>query len=230
MKRELGEDPSRVTFSCLDHTHCLPAEVRHLIQPLYHRDGVSLKGRGGLGGKPQGKVSLWEAVWKGGEGVYLLVHEEDSSRKRNPLEAELIARVLEVDSGLPPEDVAVVTPFRAHRTLLRERLGERVGLVDTVERLQGGERKVIFYSACASDPAGLMELQEFLLDVNRTNVAFSRAKEKLVVVVSENLLGYIPQEREAYEDAVLWKTLRKLCREEVAREEVERYGLTSSPF
>jgi superfamily I DNA and/or RNA helicase len=121
--------------------------------------------------------------------------------------------------------VAVVTPFRAHRTLLRERLGERVGLVDTVERLQGGERKAIFYSACASDPAGLMELQEFLLDVNRTNVAFSRAKEKLVVVVSENLLGYIPQEREAYEDAVLWKTLRKLCREEVAREEVERYGV-----
>jgi hypothetical protein len=68
MKRELGEDPSRVTFSCLDHTHRLPAEVRHLIQPLYHRDGVSLKGRGGLGGKPQGKVSLWEAVWKGGRG------------------------------------------------------------------------------------------------------------------------------------------------------------------
>ncbi|WP_152640202.1 DEAD/DEAH box helicase [Thermus filiformis] len=223
------KDPYCVTLSRLDHTHRLPAEVRHLIQPLYHRDGVSLKGREGLGGKPQGKVSLWEAVWKGGEGVYLLVHEEDSSRKRNPLEAELIARVLEAAPDLLPEDVAVVTPFRAHRTLLRERLRGKVDLVDTVERLQGGERRVIFYSACASDPAGLMELQEFLLDVNRTNVAFSRAKEKLVVVVSENLLGYIPQEREAYEDAVLWKTLRELCREEVAREEVawggRRYGV-----
>jgi len=215
-----------VAYSVLDYTHRLPQEVRLLIQPLYHRDGVELRGREAQKGMSLPE-NIWEAVWKGGEGVYLFVHEERESRKRNPLEAEVILRILQaapqVDPQVDPQELAVVTPFRAQRTLLRERLGERVGLVDTVERLQGGERKVIFYSASASDPDAITGLQEFLLDVNRTNVAFSRAKEKLVVVVAETLLYYIPPEQEAYEDAVLWKELRRLCDLEVGEDQVGDY-------
>ena len=203
-----------VAYSVLDYTHRLPQEVRLLIQPLYHRDGVELRGREAQKGTSLPK-NIWEAVWKGEEGVYLFVHEERESRKRNPLEAEVILRILQAAPRVDPQELAVVTPFRAQRTLLRERLGERVGLVDTVERLQGGERRVIFYSASASDPDAITSLQEFLLDVNRTNVAFSRAKEKLVVVVAETLLYYVPPEQEAYEDAVLWKELRRLCDLEV---------------
>lgn len=110
-----------------------------------------------------------------------MVHEEAGSRKRNPLEAEIVAKVLgAAPPDLRPEEVAVVTPFRAQRTLLRRHLEGRVDLVDTVERLQGGERRVTFYSA--SDPQALTELQEFTLDANRANVAFSRAKERLVVL------------------------------------------------
>jgi hypothetical protein len=171
-----------------------------------------------------------EAVWEEVEGVYLFVHGERESRKRNPLEAEVILRILQAapqvgpqELQVDPQELAVVTPFRAQRTLLRERLEERVGLVDTVERLQGGERRVIFYSASASDPDAITSLQEFLLDVNRTNVAFSRAKEKLVVVVAETLLHYVPPEQEAYEDAVLWKELRRLCTQEVGEDRLGAY-------
>ncbi len=203
-------DP-HVLRSTLDHTHRLPEEVRRLIQPLYRRDDIDLKGREGSA-PSRGTGEPWRSVWTGGEGVYLLVHEEAGSRKRNPLEAEIISRVLEAaPSDLGPEEVAVVTPFRAQRTLLRGHLAGRVDLVDTVERLQGGERRVIFYSASASDPQALTELQEFILDANRTNVAFSRAKERLVVVVSRTLLNFLPPEREAYQEAVLWKELRGLC-------------------
>jgi CRISPR/Cas system-associated exonuclease Cas4 (RecB family) len=211
-----------VAYSVLDYTHRLPQEVRLLIQPLYHRDGVELRGREAQKGMSLPK-NIWEAVWEGEEGVYLFVHGERESRKRNPLEAEVILRILQAAPQVDPQELAVVTPFRAQRTLLRERLGERVGLVDTVERLQGGERKVIFYSASASDPDAITSLQEFLLDVNRTNVAFSRAKEKLVVVVAETLLYYIPPEQEAYEDAVLWKELRRLCDLEVGEDRVGDY-------
>ena len=133
----------------------------------------------------------------------------------------MIRLILEAAPGVNAAELAVVTPFRAHRTLLRERLGERVGLVDTVERLQGGERRVIFYSASASDPDAITGLQEFLLDVNRTNVAFSRAKEKLVVVVAETLLHYVPPEQEAYRDAVLWKELCRLCTQLVGEDRVD---------
>jgi len=221
--REAMEAPQGVVaYSVLDHTHRLPQEVRLLIQPLYHRDGVELRGREAQERRPLPQ-SLWEAVWEEVEGVYLFVHEERESRKRNPLEAEVILRILQAAPQVPPQELAVVTPFRAHRTLLRERLGERVGLVDTVERLQGGERRVIFYSASASDPDAITSLQEFLLDVNRTNVAFSRAKEKLVVVVAETLLHYVPPEQEAYEDAVLWKELRRLCTQEVGEDRLGAY-------
>ena len=221
--REAMEAPQGVVaYSVLDHTHRLPQEVRLLIQPLYHRDGVELRGREAQERRPLPQ-SLWEAVWEEVEGVYLFVHEERESRKRNRLEAEVILRILQAAPQVPPQELAVVTPFRAHRTLLRERLGERVGLVDTVERLQGGERRVIFYSASASDPDAITSLQEFLLDVNRTNVAFSRAKEKLVVVVAETLLHYVPPEQEAYEDAVLWKELRRLCTQEVGEDRLGAY-------
>ena len=226
--REAMEAPQGVVaYSVLDHTHRLPQEVRLLIQPLYSRDGVELRGREAQERRPLPQ-SLWEAVWEEVEGVYLFVHGERESRKRNPLEAEVILRILQAapqvgpqELQVDPQELAVVTPFRAQRTLLRERLEERVGLVDTVERLQGGERRVIFYSASASDPDAITSLQEFLLDVNRTNVAFSRAKEKLVVVVAETLLSYVPPEQEAYEDAVLWKELRRLCTQEVGKEELE---------
>ncbi len=210
VRKAMAVPQGAIAYNVLDHTHRLPQEVRFLIQPLYRRDGVTLKGREAQGGRPL-PPNLWEAVWEEGEGVYLFVHGERQSRKRNPLEAEVIRRILKAAPGVDPEELAVVTPFRAHRTLLRERLGTRVGLVDTVERLQGGERRIIFYSASASDPDAITGLQEFLLDVNRTNVAFSRAKEKLVVVAAETLLHYVPPEEEAYADAVLWKELRRLC-------------------
>jgi len=116
--------------------------------------------------------------------------------------------------SITPKDIAVVTPFRRHRALLKETLKDFVAkglVVDTVERLQGGERKVIIYSAAVSSPSALMDLQEFILDVTRTNVAFSRAKEKLIVVVSQSVLDYVPVEEEQYEDAVLWKSLRRIC-------------------
>lgn len=224
--RESFRNPDpHVLRSTLDHTHRLPEEVRRLIQPLYRRDDIDLKGREGRA-PSRGTGEPWRSVWTGGEGVYLLVHEEAGSRKRNPLEAEIISRILEAaPPDLGPEEVAVVTPFRAQRTLLRQRLEERVDLVDTVERLQGGERRVIFYSASASDPQALTELQEFILDANRTNVAFSRAKERLVVVVSHTLLNFLPQEREAYQKAVLWKELRILCPCLLEKGEVVAEGL-----
>lgn len=223
LRDRMADPDNRIRRSALTLTHRLPAEVRSLIQPLYRRDGILLKGRPPASGAGA-PSSLEEAIWTLGEGVYLLLHNEDQSRKRNPFEAELIRRVLAGNPSLAPEEVAVVTPFRAQRTLLRESLGERVGTVDTVERLQGGEREVVFYSASASDPNALADLQDFLLDVNRTNVAFSRAKKWLIVLASENLLRYVPREREAYEDAVLWKEVRRLCDHTLFVEEVSWEG------
>jgi len=150
----------------------------------------------------------------------LLKVSQDSSRTSITHKDKDIVEELPKDSqdssrdSITPKDIAVVTPFRRHRALLKETLKDFVDeglVVDTVERLQGGERKVIIYSAAVSSPSALMDLQEFILDVTRTNVAFSRAQEKLIVVVSQSVLDYVPVEEEQYEDAVLWKSLRRIC-------------------
>jgi len=150
----------------------------------------------------------------------LLKDSQDSSRNSiTPKDKEIVEEPPKDSqdssrNSTTPKDIAVVTPFRRHRALLKETLKDFLGeglVVDTVERLQGGERKVIIYSAAVSSPSALMDLQEFILDVTRTNVAFSRAKEKLIVVVSQSVLDYVPVEEEQYEDAVLWKSLRRIC-------------------
>jgi superfamily I DNA and/or RNA helicase len=123
--------------------------------------------------------------------------------------------------------VAVVTPHRAQRSLFRTRLavphgdGQGVDTIDTVERLQGGERPTVVVSGTVSDPTAIEATADFVLDLNRANVAFSRAQDRLVVVCAQTLLDHVPGEVDQYESTVLWKGLRDLCRVEVGRAEVD---------
>ena len=69
-------------------------------------------------------------------------------------------------------------PHRAQKAALRAQFpGLAAGdAIDTVERYQGGERDVILVSATASDPAYVLAEAEFLLNMNRLNVAISRPR------------------------------------------------------
>ena len=98
--------------------------------------------------------------------------------------------------------------------------GGAVGVIDTVERLQGGERPTVVVSGTVSDPTAVAANAGFVLNLNRANVAFSRVQDRLVVVCSQALLDHIPAEVEHYESAALWKALRDLCSEFVAECEV----------
>lgn len=48
--------------------------------------------------------------------------------------------------------------------------------------MQGQERKVIIYSMTAGDLDYMTEMGDFLYNPNKLNVAFSRAKSKLIIV------------------------------------------------
>ena len=60
-------------------------------------------------------------------------------------------------------------------------------------------------------PATISARARFLRDLNRSNVAFSRARERLIVICSQSLLTHIPPEVEHYDSALLWKSLRAFC-------------------
>ena len=150
-----------------------------------------------------------------------MLHAERGSTHTNGTEAEVIEAIMHAAGPLDGDSVAIVTPHRAQRNLLQQRLaplygsGRPIGVIDTVERLQGGERPTIIVSATESDPASIASRVEFILSLNRSNVAFSRASERLIVICGESLLDHIPAEVEHYDSTMLWKSLREYCSEEV---------------
>jgi hypothetical protein len=219
----------RVCTHKLAYTYRLPPVIRALIQPLYAQDGIELAGPkdAGLAATWDG-VDPWRAIWSSGHRLYLVVHDEDASEQQNPTEVEIIRRALAAGGALPAKSVAIVTPHRSQRALLRDAVaafGAAVDLVDTVERLQGGERPTIFFSATESDPVVIHQRVEFILDLNRSNVAFSRTQERLVVVCARALLEHVPVEVSHYESALLWKHLRSMCGRELTRARVGAHAL-----
>lgn len=203
---------TQIRRSALTLSFRLPPSVVDLISRVYHQDDIDLHGLTRPARPPApATADLWEAAWTDPSGLLLATHDERGSRKANAVEVEIIRRLCAAATAPAPEQIAVITPHRAQRELLRAALGHRVDVVDTVERLQGGERDSIIVSGTASDPAAIAAAASFILDLNRSNVAFSRVKDRLIVVCAETLLDHIPVELDLYDAAMLWKALRATC-------------------
>ncbi|MDY3556217.1 AAA family ATPase [Gemmata sp. JC717] len=219
-------------WSGLRLTFRLPPVVRELIGRIYRKDRIELAGllRAPVAGA-EGCGGVWSEVWRWNVGLFLAIHDEAGSRRSNQVEVSAIEALLAAAPPLPAGSVAVITPHRAQRSLLATRLaahtapGGAVGVIDTVERLQGGERPTVIVSGTVSDPTAVAANAGFVLNLNRANVAFSRVQDRLVVVCSRALLDHIPAEVEHYESAALWKALRDLCSELVGEVEVCGHGL-----
>ena len=87
---------------------------------------------------------------------------------------------------LRTEDVLVVAPYNAQVAALAGRLplGTRVG---TVDKFQGQEAAVVFYSMATSTPEDAPRGMDFLYSLNRLNVAVSRARCVAVLIASPRL-------------------------------------------
>ena len=135
-----------------------------------------------------------------GAGVRLIEVEHTENRQDAPEEADRIAEEVAklLDGGrytdaageeraLTLEDILVVTPFNAQVRHLRTRLprGARIG---TVDKFQGQEAPVVFFSMTASSGEDVPRGMDFLFSRNRLNVAISRARALAVVVCSPRLL------------------------------------------
>ena len=69
--------------------------------------------------------------------------------------------------------------------------GEKVlKKINTVERLQGQDVRLIILSFAVSDPEYYSKVKSFLLNPNRLNVMISRAKEKDVILRSSDIIVF----------------------------------------
>jgi hypothetical protein len=224
LARNAGLDKASLRESALTMTFRLPSDARRLIEDVYRRhDHIRLESRNDPPPTTT-SISHLSEILRSDLAVTAIVHDECGSRNYNPFEARILKQMIGTGAGLPDRSVAIITPHRAQRAYLTDLLGTQPcidGAIDTVERFQGGEQDTVIVTGTESDPYAIGAAADFILNLNRANVAFSRAKRKLVVVVAQTLLDHVPPELEAYRSAVMWKTLRKLCRHELMRGEID---------
>lgn len=111
--------------------------------------------------------------------------------------------------------VGIVTPHRAQQALIVSRLqtlfraqgtqGIREA-VDTVERFQGQQRDVMLATFALGDPDAIADEDEFLLSLNRFNVMASRARAKLIVFVSQEVVDHLSSDMDVLRGSALLKT------------------------
>ncbi len=135
-----------------------------------------------------------------GTGLRFLGIEHFGNQSESTEEVEAIADLIErllrgkttwtnkrgeaVPLGL--SDILVVAPYNAQVSVLTQWLpgGARVG---TVDKFQGQQAPIVFYSMTTSTPEDAPRGIEFLYSLNRLNVAVSRAQCVAVIVASPAL-------------------------------------------
>jgi uncharacterized protein len=122
-------------------------------------------------------------------GLYFVPVEHAHNNSSSVEEArEVVARISRLYGY--ERDIIVVTPYNAQRRLISSKLAE-AGLevrVGTVDKFQGQEAAVVFYSMATSSGEDMPRDLEFLFERNRFNVAISRARALSVLVCSPRLL------------------------------------------
>lgn len=140
----------------------------------------------------------------GGAGLRWAPVVHEGNRHRSPEEAAAVVRLVDALVGrtwvdrdgqqgwLQLQDILVIAPYNAQVVELTDALpaGARVG---TVDRFQGQQAPVVLYSLTASSPDGVARGIDFLLSINRLNVAVSRAQALAVLVGSPELLRVEPR-------------------------------------
>jgi predicted DNA helicase len=117
--------------------------------------------------------------------------EPDGESKLNPREAELVIKLTcqLIDSGVDPNEIAIIAPYAAQARFLRDRLDIDGLEIDTVDGFQGREKEVVIVTLVRSNSQGEIG---FLSDTRRTNVALTRARRKLIVIGDSATLGGHP--------------------------------------
>jgi AAA domain/RNase_H superfamily len=135
-----------------------------------------------------------------GTGLRWLPVEHEARSQSSEEEADRIAKAIEPllsnatytdDEGetkpLTPEDILVVTPYNAQVKCLQDRLPPNIR-IGTVDKFQGQEAQIAFFSMATSSSEEIPRNVEFLFSRNRLNVAISRARCLAVLVASPRLL------------------------------------------
>lgn len=199
---------------------------------------------------------LWPHILDPEKKVLTLLHDDDLSSQSNSFEAKIVAALTwllrqtvsaELDGrgaiahATPTPDqfwgqcIGIVTPHRAQRALVVRELRSIFpsdpsdlidSAVDTVEKFQGGQRHTVIVTFGVGDADVIMGEETFLMQLERTNVAISRAMAKCLMIMPMTLAGHVPHDKKALETAHAIKDyVDEFCNQEITDQVVS--GSTS---
>ncbi|MCA3757233.1 MAG: AAA family ATPase [Phenylobacterium sp.] len=161
--------------------------------------------------------------------ICVLLHDGAPAATTNELEADLTVRLTQLLTDRLPhakepdgslaadlwtEQLAIISPHRAQNALIRSRLPAALtanSFVETVDRIQGKERDAVLLSYCVADAEFALAEAEFIFAPERLNVAITRARTKLIVLVSRRLLDAVPPDQEVMDKAEMLREFVFSC-------------------
>lgn len=180
----LGEatiPPERGIF--LDRSYRMHPDICHFISDTMYD--------GRLKAAPETANHRIESPGLCGSGLRYAPIAHEGNAAESSEEAQYIAEQIGLlRTGVPDREIIVVTPYNAQRRLIERTLHERGYqiAVGTVDKFQGQEADVVFYSMATSSGDDVPRDLDFLFEQNRLNVAVSRARALCVLVCSPRLL------------------------------------------
>jgi uncharacterized protein len=88
--------------------------------------------------------------------------------------------------AITDKDVLVIAPYNMQVNLLKDKLNGNIK-IGTIDKFQGQEAPVVIISMAVSDVAESPRGLDFVFDINRLNVAISRAQALAIVVSNQGL-------------------------------------------
>jgi RNase_H superfamily/AAA domain len=171
----------------LEHTWRMRPEVNAYVSETFYE------------GRLEPADVCWQRSVADGRGLRFVHVEHDGNRTQSAEEAAFvrdeIARLRGTPYGdedgertLEPGDFIVVAPYNAHVRCLRQHIPDEGIRIGTVDKFQGQQAAVVFFSMASSSGEDVPRGLDFLFSRNRLNVAVSRAKCLSYVVASPRLL------------------------------------------
>lgn len=112
--------------------------------------------------------------------IYKTVEGNHARERMNQRQIDVIIQEIIPQQGLETVNLGIVTPYRNQTSALQNTFEGTDIKADTVDKFQGRENDVIILSTVDN------EISEFTDNPNRLNVAISRAKDQLILVVNGN--------------------------------------------
>lgn len=188
LERSLNDDCK----SILDEQYRMNPVIGDLISKLFYESKLVSKTSREEKTIPLKMFENKPLVWLSTTSRSDRKEERISDSFRNSCEAKIIfEQLLEIDKELGElklkKETAIIAGYRGQRDRLtrlyessyKAKFRNMTVEINTVDAFQGRETDIVFYSVVRSNDDGKLG---FLKDVRRLNVAFSRARELLVVV------------------------------------------------